>query len=386
MRSHRRLLIAVAAVLVILILAVALGGFYYSETIKSEVLSAEQDADRFDLVVESVSGQRVTLRPTEAASTSGTWTKAGVYGLEWDGGYGQISLIHELTPSRVVREFRLIEGTIEPGVAARTDNFAFSGDPLRALGLPFADIPLEGPLGPLPAWHVPASGDVWAILVHGKGANRDEMLRPLRVVHSAGFPTLVVTYRNDVGAPRAPNERYSYGKDEWRDIEAAAEFALAQGATKLVLVGSSMGGAIVMSFLYNSEHRSSVAAAILDAPLLDLHATVAWRARDLGPSPAIRFGLWASKTRFGLDWNDYDYLRRADGLSVPILLFHGRKDRSVQLATSEELRTRRPDIVTLVTHPEAGHVQSWNLNPVAYEEALLKFFAAVSLLSGGQVE
>jgi len=60
------------------------------------------------------------------------------------------------------------------------------------------------------------------------------------------------------------------------------------GATKLLLIGYSMGGGIVVSFLYQSALADRVVGVILDAPMLDFEATVDWGARD-------RFVLWPLK-------------------------------------------------------------------------------------------
>jgi uncharacterized protein len=50
-----------------------------------------------------------------------------------------------------------------------------------------------------------------------------------------------------------------YGLTEWRDLAAAAQYALARGARRLLLVGYSMGGAIVVSFLEHSPLAARVA-------------------------------------------------------------------------------------------------------------------------------
>ncbi len=43
--------------------------------------------------------------------------------------------------------------------------------------------------------------DVWAVLVHGRGATREECLRAVPLLHRLGVPVLVPSYRNDADGP-----------------------------------------------------------------------------------------------------------------------------------------------------------------------------------------
>lgn len=104
------------------------------------------------------------------------------------------------------------------------------------------------------------------IFVHGHGTDRGEGLRILPTIVEQGFPSLVMTYRNDAEAPESPDGLYHLGQTEWRDLEAAADYALAHGAEDLILVGYSMGGAITCTFLRESVRADRVRGAILDAP------------------------------------------------------------------------------------------------------------------------
>ena len=357
------------ALVVMSLVALAL---YYSSRVEREVFAIEADERRYNLVVESVGADVVVLRPS-VARPSATWAKPGIFGLVWEGGYGRVGPIKESLPGAIAREFRAIEGSLVPGAPARIDSYAFPHDPARGLGIEYTEVAIVGELGPMPAWHVPASEREWAILVHGKGAERADMLRPLEIVHTAGMTGLVVSYRNDEEAPGARDGEYQYGMSEWQDLEAAARYARDNGADRLVLVGHSMGGAVILSFLLHSQLAGLVTGVVLDSPMLDLRRTVEWKARDLAPGMVIDYGLWASALRFGLEWSDFDYLRAADRYCAPMLVFHGQADASIPVSTSEALAAKRSDIVRLISLENVGHVQSWNADPMRYEAEVVGF-------------
>ena len=196
-----------------------------------------------------------------------------------------------------------------------------------------------------------------------------------------GYPTLTITYRNDPGLPLSPTGYYQYGADEWEDVEAAATFALAAGAKDLVLVGQSMGGGIVASFLYNSTVAHRVKGAILDGPALNFDALVDYGATQrrilVFPLPGALTGLakFLATLRFGVDFDKLNYLKRAEELSAPILLFQGSEDLSVPESLSAQFKDARPDLVEYHPFEGAVHVGSWNLDPKRYKDAVQSFLA-----------
>jgi len=355
------------------------GGWYISDLLRAGALEPDRDPDQLDLQVVALEEGEVTLRATERASEEGDWTKDGIFGLEWAGGYGQVGAILRIDDERVVREFSVIRGAPEIGEPARLDSFAFRGDPEQAHGIGFEEVVITSELGELPAWFVDGPRDTWVIFVHGKGANRREALRMLPTAAGLGLPSLVITYRNDIEAPASADGFYRYGQTEWRDLQAAVDYALQQGAKELVLVGYSMGGAIVTNFLYESPLVERVVGVILEAPMLDFGAVFD---REAGERGVPGFLTAVSKLivgfRFDVDWGELNYLKRADELAVPILLFHGDDDPTVPVATSDALAEARPDIVTYIRAAGVGHVRSWNAGPAAYEASVRGFLELVA--------
>jgi alpha-beta hydrolase superfamily lysophospholipase len=142
----------------------------------------------------------------------------------------------------------------------------------------------------------------------------------------------------------------------------------------VILVGYSMGGAIVTNFLYRAPLAAKVRGVILDAPMLDLGSAIDHGVRQRGlPVFLSGIGKFLAQVRFDVDWKALNYLSRASELDVPILLFHGDADTVVPVETSDALAHARPDLVTYHRVPEATHARSWNIDPEKYEAAVRKF-------------
>jgi pimeloyl-ACP methyl ester carboxylesterase len=258
----------------------------------------------------------------------------------------------------------------------RLDSFVYEGNPLSAHGIPFEDVVIEGALGPMPAWLVPGTGDTWAVMIHGKGANRRETLRILPVLAAMGLNCLAITYRNDEEAPDSHDRSYGYGRHEWEDLESAVRFVTARGARHIILYGFSMGGSISLAFLVKSSLAGVVTGLILDSPVLDLRETVAHGAAQAGIPRVVRaYGHQFVSRRYGFDWDEVDYLKRTASFEPPILLIHGDADGMVPVTTSDHLAAALPELVTYLRVPDAGHVLSWNVDHDRYETAVREFLS-----------
>lgn len=283
--------------------------------------------------------------------------------------------------SRVAHRFSAA-GT---GDLADLDVNAYPEDPLRAHGIEFADVSYRSDLGVNPAWLMEGTGSTWVLLVHGSGLTRRDALRPLPLIVEAGFQALVITYRNHPEAPADPSGRLHYGLTEWRDLEAAVEYVLAEGAEDVVLIGYSMGGGVVASFLYDSPLAERVRGVVLDAPMLDLGAAVDLGAENRSlpliglpiPDTLTATAKWIAGVRYDLEWGRLDYLDEANGIDVPILLFHGAEDDIVPVETSDALAELRPGLVTYHRVDDAKHLESWNLDRSRYEQLLIDFLAGL---------
>jgi uncharacterized protein len=349
-----------------------------------------------DLEIFEVHRDRIVLSATADTVVPGR------YGLWLDGGAGhaRIGRILSRDEESVTRELEQVDwGTLHPG-PARFNQYYVAGDPTTAWGIDHEDVLVGSEVGDLPTWLVRPSehpGDhaaadldgVWAVLVHGRGATREECLRGVPVLHRLGLTTLVPSYRNDRDAPGDPAGRYHFGGTEWRDIECAVDWALDHGARAVVLMGWSMGGAIALQVVSRSRVAEQVRAVVLDAPVVDWGDVLDHTARiNHLPPPVGRIGrgmvrhpLLRKVVGLGepVDLRTLNWVRRAKELATPILLVHSEDDDVVPVGPSRALAAARPDLVTFAPWTTARHTKEWNVDPELWDSLVSAFLRRVLL-------
>jgi pimeloyl-ACP methyl ester carboxylesterase len=371
---HRWLWLAAAAVAILAGLAIGIGlSWHFS----NQVLAPDHSSWGPRARVERLPPGRVVLERTEDSE------RPGVYGLEWSGGHAVAGAVVGSDDDTVTRRLRAVRGYLVPEMEVGIEANVFSGDPAQAFGIPFANVDVPSELGPMPAWSIPGKSDTWAVLVHGINGTPQVGLRIVPGLRRAHLPTLLITYREDLGAPPSPDGFHHMGLTEWRDLQAAARYALAHGARRLILLGYSMGGAIVTQFMQHSPLASRISGLVLDAPALDWQRILEFNATEMGlPGFMARPVEWAIDARIDVDWDDLDALQHPQAFQLPILLFHGEDDKIVPISTSEDFAAELPRWVTYHRVPEAGHVEAWNLDPRLYEWQLEAFLASLRHRSG----
>ncbi|MDT7781706.1 MAG: uncharacterized protein QOF58_125 [Pseudonocardiales bacterium] len=370
MARRKIIRITVTSLLALLVLVTAaLGGigWYYS----GELLVPDQWAGQYPDTALGKDDKNVVLAESVASLQRGTM------GLIWPGGTAKVGDIATSKDGRVERP--LLEGNAPPdGTKLRVETAVYEGNPKTALGLVYSEVGVPTELGDMPAWFVPASkNDTWVINVHGRGAKREEGLRVVPQLHGAGLPVLLITYRNDTGAPASPDGLYHLGDTEWRDVEAAIKYAQNQGAQKIVLYGWSMGGAIVGQTLARSSVAAAVNGVVLDSPVTNWTQTLDLQAENRGvPTWLTPVAELVSGWRAGIDFDRFDLVRSPPALKPPTLLFHGSADGTVPTQSSRDLATAAAGLgwpLQYVEIPGADHTSGWNVATDTYRNALADF-------------
>jgi pimeloyl-ACP methyl ester carboxylesterase len=353
------------------------------------------DASRPESVeVLSVGDGLVTLRADEET------VQLGRYGLWQDNGAVHARLgpmiRHDVPAGTVLRPIlALDEGRLRPG-PGRWNQYFYAGNPQSALGLAYQDVEVPGESGTLHGWLVPGvalnsapgqkaqdTSNTWAILIHGRGATREECLRALPVMNRLGITSLVAAYRTTAGLPTPSISRYHLGDIEWRDVESAIVYAAEHGAEEIVLVGYSMGGAIAMQTVSRSWTAQRVRGIILDAPVLDWRDVLAHQARmnrvpaavgKLGQSVLSHRSVWRlAGTEAPVNLDRLDWVTRSAEVLHPVLLIHSKDDEYVPAGPSQRFAQARPDLVTYLSIDGALHTKEWNVDPTVWESAVARF-------------
>lgn len=360
------------------LVAAAAGGasWYYAKRIVEPAADVPPDPpEPHDHVrIEDVAPDGITLSGPGAA-------RGGTWGLVWADGYVQVGDPAPSDGGHVRRPATVFAGRPSEGTDAVLDGYAYPDDG-GALGREWREITYHSPIGALPAWEYPAGGNTWAIFVHGRTGRRHEAFRAIPTFLDLDVPCLTISYRNDHEAPRSPDNRCHLGATEWEDVEGAVIYALSQGAADVILVGYSMGGSCVAAFMAASGHADRVRGLVLEAPVLDWGPVLRQAARRRGLPDAILPVLLpatmaVARYGSGIDWSAVKHLDRATDLVHPTLLIHGDADETVPVELADRLAAARPDLITYLRVPGAGHVRSWNVDRAAYEAALREHLVAL---------
>lgn len=327
----------------------------------------------------------VTLQDVDAPATALDDLRGDItVGFDHDRGYLRLSgapVGVQTGPVTVTRTHEVVAGN-PPAIGDRgaVEVAAFPHDPY-ALGLDLQDVQAELDQGAFPGWLFPGGerADQWVVFVHDRDGGRSDALRAVHhVVGDLGMSALVVTHRNDPGAPASPDGHGHLGDSEWHDLEGWLAWLRQHHAPdEVVLYGIGQGGSVVASCLRWCADIADVSGVVLDAPLLSASETLDRQARQRGvPGPLVdpllsTVGMFVG-LRSGPDLDNLEHVVALAELDLPVLLVHGTEDTVVPVGPSRALATRDPDQVTLVEY-DGGHARLWNLDRERFDNALTEF-------------
>lgn len=324
----------------------------------------------------------VTLSATLDSMTPGQYS----FWFHQDVGHARVGEIISYTADTVTRQLLGVDrGDLSTATRGRLSGWFFLSP--DDLGYPSEEVDIATELGPAPAWLIPAatSSTRWMIGVHGRAVRRQETLRSVPVFREAGYTSLLVSYRNDHDAPATDDNRYTLGDTEWKDVEAAMQYAIDHGAKSIVLMGWSMGGATVLQAVTRSPLADRVVGVVLESPVVDWITALHYQGVAHKIPRVVRLGILGLLTnrwtRFltgqgtPIDLDRLDLVTRSQQLGVPILLLHSDDDGYVPVTASRALAQARPDIVTFEEFTTARHTKLWNYDAARWNTAIRDWLA-----------
>lgn len=360
------LLVSIVLVLVVLGL-LSVGVCWY---FANRLLRRTSGAPKKNISVIAVENTHITLQKTKNTKRVGTF---GIQGTDGQAMVGPILTSDEKTVTRPILN---LAGAFFPTEKIGWNTTVYGGRLRDSLSLPIQEVAVPDQHGQtLPAWFVPGSAsDAWVLLVHGTTGTREQTLRAGKTFAALGLNLLAISYRGDIGAPASLSH---LGDTEWQDLEAAVQYALNQGARRIVLAGWSLGGTIVETFLDRSQLADHIQAVILDSPVLDWREAIKTLTRkNKLPSFIAQITAKLIEQRTGIKLEDLKQTRSGKVQSPPTLLFHGERDTTAPIHASDLFASSQAS-VTYYRIAEADHTQCWNADPAAYEMHLKAFLTQV---------
>jgi len=250
-------------------------------------------------------------------------------------------------------------------------------------GLPYTSISFPSASGgvKLAGWWVPASGaTMTVVLAHGYTANREEDWIPgfavTDLLHEMGTNVLLFDFRGE-GASKGHLVTIG-AKEQWDVVGAARKASLEAPGLPVAVWGFSMGASAA---ILAAEDDPSIRAVVADSPYANLGPYLWKNLPEWTGLPAIPFN-WIILTIMpeltGADIGAADPISRVAALGKrPLLLVAGTKDKTIPMANARALyraAARTDPNTRLWIVPQADHVQSFQLRPVAYANKLWALF------------
>lgn len=230
----------------------------------------------------------------------------------------------------------------------------------------------------LRGWLVPCPGSAHAaILLHGNGSTRSQMIARARLLRSLGYSVLLYDAR---GHGESAGERVSFGYFETRDLLGAVAFLRARGSTEIGCLGASQGGATVA---LAARQLSGVRWVVLESVFPDMQTAVDRRFRAVLHVPGWFAGALLrpfAEWRLGVSMPEIAPSRTIGELSCPVFIMGGEMDRYTTADDLEVLRRAAKSAGRFWLVPRAAHVDLYGAAGNAYAEKLTDFLTEAGAL------
>ena len=236
------------------------------------------------------------------------------------------------------------------------------------------------------AWMAQEDSSKWVIHVHGRKAAMGETLRNFKVFLELGYSQLTISHETDP-EPFGLGSHQSYlGLTEWKQIEAAVDYAKKQGAKDIVLFGWSLGGMFIGQYL-RKTNEPGIRAAIFDSPMFDIRNTLRVQAQMSGYSTQFADEVCelirnSKLLKFlGYPAIDVDSLSLSKNTlesDLPMLVMYSSNDGYISWEDSPKFCELNSSAIA-IQFSGARHCRLKNSNPDRYEQVIRDFISKLEI-------
>ncbi|UIF30248.1 alpha/beta hydrolase [Levilactobacillus brevis] len=213
-----------------------------------------------------------------------------------------------------------------------------------------------------------------AILAHGLGHAREQMIPYARVFHSWGYHVLMPDAR---AHGESEGHTIGYGWPDRLDYTGWINQVIAKYGDdcEIVLMGISMGAATVMATA-GEDLPHNVKAVIADSGYASVLAEARFRIRHkyhLPTYPIVPIADQYSRLAEGYRLADGDIAEQLRHTHLPLLLIQGANDQTVPVENLDVLYRAAAGPKEKYRDPQAAHIATRAADPAKYDQLMADF-------------
>lgn len=219
-----------------------------------------------------------------------------------------------------------------------------------------------------------------AVLLHGVGACRSDVLGQAELLRTRGYTVLLPDIR---AHGRSGGEIATFGLLERGDLRRWIDLLeRKEHVSRIYGFGASMGAAILLQTLPVEPRLRAVAAEAGFATFREVAydrvtGHLGWRppiTRAL-VAPVVETALLLTRLRYGYDLAEASPLQAITESQTPVLLIHGTADTNIPPEHARQLSAARGSNALWLV-PGAGHCTAFGKSPQEYSSRIVAWFAS----------
>ena len=218
----------------------------------------------------------------------------------------------------------------------------------------------------------PIASDKYVIITHGYTWDREGSRKYAAVFRRLGFNVILYDLRSHGQNVRRD---VTMGYRESKDLHEIIQDTYRRYGEniRLGLHGESLGAATSLQTL---AYQDKLQFVVSDCAYSSLTSLCRYHChRRHAATFLLPFCSLLLKLRHGYWLKDVDATKAVSGTTVPILIFHGKEDDFILPKEAEKILAALPKglMHRLVLTDKANHAESYQVDPVAYEETIRQF-------------